>query len=157
MADFNAAIFSAPALIAGEKEGFNAAIFSAPALIAGEKEGFNAATFPTPALIAGEKEGFNAAIFSAPALIGANQEGAGSLIQGFIPLIQTGSIGVTGQLVNSLTVSTPATSRYALRANRTSDSTWQYWMDTTVQIANAPGGSGNYDAASLVVSARIRN
>jgi len=98
---------------------------------------------------------FSASAASVSPVLQGSQGGDGIAVQGFIPLIQPSSIGVMGQLVSSVIVVAPIISRYALRANRTSDSTWQYWMDTTVQITNAPGGSGNYDAASLVVSAMI--
>ena len=40
---------------------------------------------------------------------------------------------------------------YKLRAFRTSDSTMQYWTDAVVSLASAPGGAGNYNAASLTI------
>lgn len=43
------------------------------------------------------------------------------------------------------------TTHYKLRAHRTSDDTWQTWVDTSVGLGLAPGGAGNYDAASLTI------
>ena len=41
------------------------------------------------------------------------------------------------------------TFHYKLYAYRTSDSSWQYWVDTAISLNNAPGGSGNYNASTL--------
>lgn len=44
---------------------------------------------------------------------------------------------------------------YALRAHRTSDNTWQKWVDTSIALTLAPGGAGSYDAASLTVEGLV--
>ena len=64
---------------------------------------------------------------------------------------QASKQAVSGQASAQSSSVTAKTTRYKLRAHRTSDDTWQTWTDTSVSVANAPGGSANYDAASLVV------
>ena len=72
---------------------------------------------------------------------------------------QFGSTSVRGYTVPDLSVgfgspggpSGGPAAHYKLRAHRTSDDTWQYWVDTSVGLVNAPGGAINYDAASLTI------
>lgn len=65
------------------------------------------------------------------------------------------SVDVDAEVIYSVNPVSTVAPHYSLRANRTSDSTWQYWMDTVVSLLNAPGGSGNYGAATLTIEAVI--
>lgn len=46
---------------------------------------------------------------------------------------------------------------YKLRAFRTSDSTWQYWLDVVPDLTNAPGGTINFAAASLTIEGQFKS
>ena len=67
------------------------------------------------------------------------------------PALTVGSQNGSGQLPSP--AGPPA--HFKLRAFRTSDSTVQYWTDTVVGLAAAPGGAGNFDAATLTVEGRF--
>jgi hypothetical protein len=73
---------------------------------------------------------FNAQLYTTPSMIAAFEDPHDAVMW------NTGGAKIT---------------HYKLRAHRTSDDTWQYWIDTSISISQAPGGSINYDAASLTV------